>query len=76
MTLNFVLMAMIPSRETPPEIPDLDWENLGFTLVDTDFMYMAKCGPDGNFSQGEMLPFGPIALSPSAGVLNYGQVCE
>ncbi|KAM0859506.1 hypothetical protein ACQ4PT_047141 [Festuca glaucescens] len=52
---------------------DLDWENLGFTLVDTDFMYMAKCGLDGNFSEGEMLPFGPIALSPSAGVLNYGQ---
>jgi hypothetical protein len=39
-------------------------------------MYMAKCGPDGNFSKGEMVPFGPIALSPSAGVLNYGQVSE
>ncbi|KAM0831286.1 hypothetical protein ACQ4PT_065649 [Festuca glaucescens] len=63
---------MVLSRETP-EIVDLDWENLGFTLVNTDFMYMAKCGPDGNFSKGEMLPFGPIALSPSAGVLNYGQ---
>ncbi|KAM0926330.1 hypothetical protein ACQ4PT_003442 [Festuca glaucescens] len=56
-----------------PEIVDLDWENLGFGLVNTDFMYMAKCGPDGNFSKGEMVPFGPIALSPSAGVLNYGQ---
>ncbi|KAM3262546.1 hypothetical protein ACQJBY_052958 [Aegilops geniculata] len=55
------------------DIVDLDWENLGFGLVDTDFMYMAKCGPDGNFSNGEILPFGPIALSPSAGVLNYGQ---
>ncbi|KAE8787167.1 Branched-chain-amino-acid aminotransferase 5, chloroplastic [Hordeum vulgare] len=56
-----------------PEIVDLDWENLGFGLVNTDFLYMAKCGPDGNFSKGEILPFGPIALSPSAGVLNYGQ---
>lgn len=55
---------------------DLDWENLCFGLVQTDFMYIAKCGPDGNFSQGEMLPFGPIALSPSAGVLNYGQVSK
>jgi branched-chain amino acid aminotransferase len=73
MALNFVLMAMVLSRETP-EMADLDWENLGFTLVDTDFMYVAKCGPDGIFSKGEMLPFGPIALSPSAGVLNYGQV--
>jgi branched-chain amino acid aminotransferase len=52
---------------------DLDWENLGFGLVETDFMYVAKCGPDGNFSKGEVLPFGPIAVSPSAGVLNYGQ---
>lgn len=55
---------------------DLDWENLGFGLVDTDFMYVAKCGPDGNFSKGEILPFGPIAVSPSAGVLNYGQVSK
>uniref|UniRef100_A0ACD5VBV6 Uncharacterized protein n=1 Tax=Avena sativa TaxID=4498 RepID=A0ACD5VBV6_AVESA len=56
-----------------PEIVDLDWENLGFGLVDTDFMYVAKCGPDGIFSKGEILPFGNIALSPSAAVLNYGQ---
>ncbi|KAL6589349.1 hypothetical protein ACP70R_050385 [Stipagrostis hirtigluma subsp. patula] len=55
------------------EVADLDWENLGFDLVQTDFMYVAKCGPDGNFSKGEVIPFGPIALSPSAGVLNYGQ---
>ncbi|KAF0932813.1 hypothetical protein E2562_012145 [Oryza meyeriana var. granulata] len=54
-------------------VADLDWENLGFGLVQTDFMYIAKCGPDGNFSKGEVVPFGPIKLSPSAGVLNYGQ---
>lgn len=61
------------SRETS-EVTGLDWENLGFGLIETDFMYVAKCGPDGIFSKGEVLPFGPIALSPSAGVLNYGQV--
>uniref|UniRef100_A0A0D9VND0 Branched-chain-amino-acid aminotransferase n=1 Tax=Leersia perrieri TaxID=77586 RepID=A0A0D9VND0_9ORYZ len=54
-------------------VADLDWENLGFGLVHTDFMYIAKCGPDGNFSKGEVVPFGPIEVSPSAGVLNYGQ---
>ncbi len=63
----------ITCRETSA-VADLDWENLGFGLVQTDFMYIAKCGPDGNFSKGEMVPFGPIELSPSAGVLNYGQV--
>uniref|UniRef100_J3LJ22 Branched-chain-amino-acid aminotransferase n=2 Tax=Oryza brachyantha TaxID=4533 RepID=J3LJ22_ORYBR len=36
-------------------------------------MYIAECGLDGNFSKGEVVPFGPIELSPSAGVLNYGQ---
>ncbi|KAF0928615.1 hypothetical protein E2562_006055 [Oryza meyeriana var. granulata] len=55
------------------EVADLDWENLGFGIVQTDYMYIAKCGQDGNFSEGEMVPFGPIALNPSSGVLNYGQ---
>lgn len=39
-------------------------------------MYIAKCGADGNFAEGEMVPFGPIALNPSSGVLNYGQVSK
>lgn len=55
------------------EIVDLDWENLGFGIVQTDYMYVAKCGTDGNFAEGEMVPFGPISLNPSSGVLNYGQ---
>ncbi|CAL4940509.1 unnamed protein product [Urochloa decumbens] len=60
------------SRQTS-EIVDMDWENLGFGIVQTDYMYIAKCGTDGNFTEGEMVPFGPIALNPSSGVLNYGQ---
>ncbi|CAL4923707.1 unnamed protein product [Urochloa decumbens] len=55
------------------EIADMDWENLGFGIVQTDYMYIAKCGTDGNFTEGETVPFGPIALNPSSGVLNYGQ---
>uniref|UniRef100_A0ACD5X567 Uncharacterized protein n=1 Tax=Avena sativa TaxID=4498 RepID=A0ACD5X567_AVESA len=38
-------------------------------------MYKAKCGPDGDFSRGEIVPFEPIPLSPFAAVLNYGQSC-
>lgn len=55
------------------EFADLDWENLGFGLVQTDYMYTAKCGPDGNFDKGGMVPFGPIEMNPASGVLNYGQ---
>jgi branched-chain amino acid aminotransferase len=63
------------SRQTPESV-DLDWENLGFGLVPTDYMYIAKCGPDGNFSKGAIVPFGPISMNPSSGVLNYGQVSD
>nr|CAD1844815.1 unnamed protein product [Ananas comosus var. bracteatus] len=52
---------------------DLDWDNLGFGLVPTDFMYVMKCSSDGKFTGGELKHFGPIELSPSSGVLNYGQ---
>ncbi|XP_056161167.1 branched-chain amino acid aminotransferase 2, chloroplastic isoform X2 [Syzygium oleosum] len=55
------------------ELADLDWENLGFGLLPTDYMYTMKCGRDGNFFKGELRRFGNIELSPSAGVLNYGQ---
>ena len=56
------------------ELADIEWDNLGFGFLPTDFMYMMKCTQDGNFSEGELQRFGNIELNPSAGVLNYGQV--
>ncbi|KAJ0040460.1 hypothetical protein Pint_27830 [Pistacia integerrima] len=55
------------------ELADIDWDNLGFAFLPTDYMYVMKCSRDGNFSKGELQRFGNIELSPSAGVLNYGQ---
>ncbi|KAK4262442.1 hypothetical protein QN277_028001 [Acacia crassicarpa] len=55
------------------ELADLDWDNLGFGLQPTDYMYMMKCSEGGRFANGELRRFGNIELSPSAGVLNYGQ---
>ncbi|KAF5738073.1 branched-chain-amino-acid aminotransferase 3 chloroplastic isoform X1 [Tripterygium wilfordii] len=60
------------SREES-ELADIDWDNLGFGFIPTDYMYMMKCAQGGNFSKGELQRFGNIELSPSAGVLNYGQ---
>ncbi|XP_031481797.1 branched-chain amino acid aminotransferase 2, chloroplastic-like [Nymphaea colorata] len=54
-------------------VPELDWDNLGFGLVPTDYMYIMKCFKDGNFQKGELQKYGNIDLSPSSGVLNYGQ---
>ncbi|XP_022751175.1 branched-chain amino acid aminotransferase 2, chloroplastic-like [Durio zibethinus] len=55
------------------ELADIEWDNLGFGFIPTDYMYMMKCTQGGNFSKGELQRFGNIELSPSSGVLNYGQ---
>lgn len=55
------------------DLADIDWDNLGFGLMPTDYMYMMKCAQGELFSKGDLQPFGNIELSPSAGVLNYGQ---
>ncbi|XP_016449942.1 branched-chain-amino-acid aminotransferase 2, chloroplastic isoform X1 [Nicotiana tabacum] len=58
-------------REYEPE--EIDWDNLGFKVMPTDYMFIAKSCLDGNFEAGQLNPFGNIQLSPSAGILNYGQ---
>ncbi|KAF7130823.1 hypothetical protein RHSIM_Rhsim10G0049400 [Rhododendron simsii] len=55
------------------ELADIDWDSLGFALMPTDFMYIMKCSRGQTFSKGELQRYGNIELSPSAGVLNYGQ---
>lgn len=52
---------------------NIDWDNLGFGIITTDYMYTMKCPFGGSFSNGELRRFGNIELNPSAGVLNYGQ---
>ncbi|KAH1124230.1 hypothetical protein GLYMA_06G050100v4 [Glycine max] len=55
------------------EYADVDWDSLGFGLMPTDYMYITKCCEGQNFGQGQLSRYGNIELSPSAGVLNYGQ---
>ncbi|KAL0300382.1 UNVERIFIED_CONTAM: Branched-chain amino acid aminotransferase 2, chloroplastic [Sesamum angustifolium] len=63
-----------PRRNVASESPNnIDWDNLGFKLMTTDYMYIMKCSQGEIFSKGELQRFGNIELSPSAGVLNYGQ---
>ncbi|GFP78867.1 branched-chain-amino-acid aminotransferase 5 chloroplastic, partial [Phtheirospermum japonicum] len=62
-----------PAGNVTSELADIDWDNLGFGLTSTDYMYMMKCSQGEAFSKGELQRFGKIELSPSAGVLNYGQ---
>ncbi|XP_010271199.1 PREDICTED: branched-chain-amino-acid aminotransferase 3, chloroplastic-like [Nelumbo nucifera] len=65
-------LSDICSTETY-ELADINWDDLGFGLVPTDYMYVTKCSKNGKFSKGDLQRFGNIELSPSSGVLNYGQ---
>ncbi|XP_034676831.1 branched-chain-amino-acid aminotransferase 2, chloroplastic-like isoform X2 [Vitis riparia] len=62
-----------PSPYSDDEYADVDWDNLGFGLIPTDYMYTTKCSEGGSFEEGHLSRYGNIELSPSAGVLNYGQ---
>ncbi|KAG8373820.1 hypothetical protein BUALT_Bualt11G0064800 [Buddleja alternifolia] len=62
-----------PASNVAPVLADIDWDNIGFGLTPTDYMYIMKCSQGEKFSKGELQRFGNIELSPSAGVLNYGQ---
>ncbi|KAG8654838.1 hypothetical protein MANES_05G184600v8 [Manihot esculenta] len=55
------------------EFANVDWDNLGFGIMPTDYMFTMRCSKDGCFEQGQLTRYGNIELSPSAGVLNYGQ---
>ncbi|XXG56797.1 hypothetical protein AAC387_Pa03g4122 [Persea americana] len=52
---------------------NVNWDELAFGLIPTDYMYIMNYSQDEKFSQGELHRYGNVELSPSAGVLNYGQ---
>ena len=52
---------------------NIDWNNLSFRLTPARTMYVARTGAKEEWSKGEFVPYGPISISPAAGVLNYGQ---
>ncbi|XP_061336423.1 branched-chain-amino-acid aminotransferase 2, chloroplastic-like isoform X2 [Gastrolobium bilobum] len=51
----------------------MDWDKLGYDVIPTDYMYIMKSNEDGTFSNGALVPFGTIQISPHSSVLNYGQ---
>eukprot|EP00850_Spirogloea_muscicola_P004266 SM000018S03631 [mRNA] locus=s18:456370:463152:+ [translate_table: standard] len=54
-------------------LASIDWDHIEFGLIATDAMFSMTCERGGEWQPGRLLPFGNLELSPSAGVLNYGQ---
>ncbi len=53
----------------------IDWDSLGFDVIETRSIYKANCRIGEEWKLGGLIPYGTIELSPAAGVLNYGQGC-
>lgn len=63
----------VASAQTKPKVK-IDWEQLGFGLQDVaQTMYVAQWAEDSGWVPGQLQPYGPLQLMPSAQVLNYGQ---
>lgn len=61
----------MPSAESP--VPPIDWDALTFSFTETDRMFVAHGTWEDGWSEGSMMDFQPLTLSPAACVLNYGQ---
>lgn len=70
----FLLFLLRIGNFRDDDYADLDWDNLGFGIMPTDYMYLMKCSKGEDFEQGQLNRYGNIELGPAAGVLNYGQV--
>ncbi|EFH70492.1 branched-chain amino acid aminotransferase 6 [Arabidopsis lyrata subsp. lyrata] len=61
------------TSEADEKYANVKWEELGFALTPIDYMYVAKCKQGESFSQGKIVPYGDISISPCSPILNYGQ---
>ncbi len=53
-------------------VKNLDWENIGFTYIKTDYRYVSDF-KNGAWDEGKVVTDSTITLSEDAGVLHYAQ---
>ena len=53
---------------------NIDWENLGFTYIKTDYRFISYW-KDGKWDDGEMTTDNKVHISEGSPVLHYGQSC-
>ena len=53
---------------------DLDWDNLGFGYVKTDYRFIAHY-KNGQWSEGELVQDNQLTISEASPALHYGQQC-
>lgn len=53
---------------------DIDWSNLGFSYIKTDYRYIARW-KEGKWSKGELSQDNTLHINEGATALHYGQQC-
>lgn len=53
---------------------EVDYDKLKFGDIFADHMFEIRC-KNGEWSQGQIMPYGPVEMMPSANILHYGQGC-
>lgn len=56
------------------EKKNIDWKNLGFGIVDTDYRFVSMY-KDGKWDKGALTTDNTVTMHESAGVLQYAQTC-
>ncbi len=56
------------------EPANIDWENLGFRYMKTDFRYISQW-KDGDWDEGRLVEDNQICISEASSVFHYGQGC-
>jgi branched-chain amino acid aminotransferase len=59
-------------QTTETKIDKVNWNNLGFGRYFSDHMFIANF-INGNWDNGQILPYGPLPIEPGMCTLHYGQ---
>lgn len=60
------------TENSNPRLAEIDFNNIPFGKIFTDHMFMADY-EDGEWKNLQILPYGPIPMSPAISALHYGQ---
>ncbi|CDY27927.1 BnaCnng05120D [Brassica napus] len=58
------------TSEGDDKYANVKWEELGFSLIPTDCMYVAKCRQGESFREGKIVPYGDISISPCSPIFS------